>query len=380
MVRRLVDLADWLRFHYGRREVLLLTGECPSTKVVEIESRLRFLLAHIDSAITLRRVEAASPLDCVGSLGVAAADPTAISSFAIRRFRWVADLDYETNALEAWDLVNLGAAISGQPDRRTVRASRSAFEEHVHQLKANGPRPVYLFGTGPSLSLASGRSFADGTTVVCNTIVRDRELWHHLSPAFLAAGDAIYHFGHNPHARAFRADALRRLQESNGRTLFVYPYQFDVIVRSEFAEVKSLLVPIPRGEHSNPVVDLTQRFSIPSLGNVLCDELLPIGCTLSHDVRLWGFDGRAPSDSGFWANSDRQSYPELMQSMRDLHPAFFNKVVPEGKEKGYVDLVHGDRLDEQLTEAERRGYRFRMLHRSWTPTFQRRYDGSQVDD
>jgi hypothetical protein len=285
----------------------------------------------------------------------------------------VADLDYETNPDDAWALMGLGAAITHRPDRKTLAAARQTFVDHVEGLKADGPRPVYLFGTGPSLQLANKRSFADGSVVVCNTIVRDRELWHHLAPNFLVAADALYHFGHTPHARAFRADALRRLQESNGRAVFVYPAVFDVIVRSEFKDVQSLLVPIPQGEHTDPSGDLTKRFNFPPLGNILGDLLLPLGCTLSRDVRLWGFDGRAPADSGFWSNSPRQSYPELMQGIRDSHPAFFADRIPKGNEVQYVKQVHGDQLEERLTEAERRGFQFRMLHPSWTPTFQKRY-------
>jgi hypothetical protein len=108
--------------------------------------------------------------------------------------------------------------------------------------------------------------------------------------------------------------------------------------------------------------------------NVLTILLLPLGCTLSSDVKLWGFDGRAPSDSGFWANSNRQSYPELMQANREAHPAFFADFVPKGNEAKYANEVHGDLLDERLTEAERRGFRFQMLHHTWTPTLQKRYN------
>jgi hypothetical protein len=268
--------------------------------------------------------------------------------------------------------MNLGANL--RPRRRgDLDAAHRALIRHVKTLTANGPKPAYIFGTGPSLQLARERSFTDGVTVVCNTIVRDPELWHHLAPAFLTAGDAIYHFGHTPHARAFRADALRRLQESDGRTLFVYPNMFDVIVRSEFKDVEPLLVPVPWGNHTDLTVDLTKTFGMPRLQNVLNNLLLPVGCTLSTDVRLWGFDGRAPSDSGFWGNSDRHAYPELMQSIRDAHPAFFSTLTPKGNEVKYVQQVHGDLLDKRLTEAEGRGFTFRMLHHSWTPTLQKRY-------
>lgn len=367
------DALNLLRTPIRRQRVLLVTGQSSPEKVTEVEARLRFLLAHFENALELRRVQRVSPLAYMRNTAVAAVHADAIAAFAGGRLEWVADLDYETNPSDGWALMDLGVAIAGGSRRKSIGAARQTFVNHVQQLTADGPRPVYLFGTGPSLQLAGERSFADGTTIVCNTIVRDPELWHHLVPAFLTAGDAIYHFGNTPHARAFRADALRRLQESDGRTLFVYPAIFDVVVRSEFRDVQSLLVPIPWGEHTDLTVDLTTRFALPPVGNVLNALLLPLGCTLSRDVRLWGFDGRGPTDSGFWANSNRHAYPELMQTIRDAHPAFFTENTPRGNEVQYVKQVHGDWLDERLAEAERRGFQFQMLHRSWTPTLQKRY-------
>lgn len=368
--------ADVLRRPILRPEVLLITGDATPAKVLEIESRLSFLLSHLDQGLAIRRSATASWLAYLRSAGVAAADTTGLAHFGRWHLHWVVDLDYEANPVDGWDLMDLGVAIrQGGLQAKSVAAGRHIFCNRVEELRAEGERPVYLFGTGPSLRSAGGRSFADGIVVVCNTIVRDPDLWHHLQPAFLTAGDAIYHFGHSAHACAFRADALKRLQESRGRTLFAYPAQFDVIVRSEFRDVESQLVPIPYGEHTNISVDLVKNFSLPYLGNVLNSSLLPLGCTLSNDVRLWGFDGRGPTDSGFWANSDRQSYPELMQSIRDAHPAFFAESVPEGDESKYVRAVHGDLLEERLAEAERRGFSFRMLHHSWTPTLQKRFRG-----
>lgn len=364
-----------LRAPVRRPEILLVTGGASPDKSSEVEARLRFLIAHLDQRLEVRQVAAALPLDYVRSTAVAAADSTALAVFPRRRLRWVADLDYETNPVDGWDLMDLGTAVAGRGTRSAAIAARQAFSDRVAKLKAEGQRPVYLFGTGPSLQLAAERSFDDGIVVACNTIVRDKQLWDHLQPDFLTAGDAIYHFGHTAHARAFRADALQRLRESNGRTMFVYPAQFDIVVRSEFRDVEPQLVPIPHGDHTDISVDLVKRFRLPHLGNVLNNSLLPLGCTLSKDVRLWGFDGRAPQDTGFWANSDRHSYPELMQTIRDAHPAFFSDSIPSGNEIKYVTTVHGDLLDERLTEAESRGFTFRMLHRSWTPTLQKRYHG-----
>jgi hypothetical protein len=372
-------VVDSIRAPIRRPDVLVVTGDASPEKVREIEVRLRFLFTHAGRILNVRRAHRASALDYLRNTAVVAVDSRAVPAVALRHLRWVADLDYDTNMADGWALMDVGDALTRRRRRHAVAAARQTFMDHVQRLKADGPRPVYLFGTGPSLRLADQRSFADGTTVVCNTIVRDPELWHHLAPAFLAAGDAIYHFGHTPHAQAFRADSLRRLQESNGRTLFIYPAQFDVIVRAEFRDVEPLLVPVPYGEHTDMTVDLTKHFWLPQLENVLVTLLLPLGCTVSNDVRLWGFDGRAPTDSGFWANSDRHAYPELMQSLRDSHPAFFAEKTPKGNEVKYANRVHGDLLEERLSEAERRGFEFRMLHSSWTPTLQKRYCALAAD-
>ena len=370
---RVYDAIDALRTPVRRPEVLLLADGAPKGKVYEVESRLLFLFEYLEASPRIRIVDSVSPVEYLRSSGVAAVESTAIASSAFRRLPWVVDLDYENNGEDAWALMDLAAALTHRPSPETLATARRTLVDRVAGVNANGPRPAYVFGTGPSLQLARERSFADGTVIVCNTIVRDPELWQHLAPEFLVAADAIYHFGHTPHARAFRADALRRLKESDSRTLFVYPATFDVIVRHEFKDVESLLVPIPVGDHTELSVDLTERYSIPTLGNVLGILLVPLACTLSRDVRLWGFDGRAPTDSGFWSNSSRHSYPELMQSMRDSNPAFFADLVPQHNEAKYFRQVFGDELEQRFTEAEHAGFEFRMLHRSWTPSLQKRY-------
>jgi hypothetical protein len=357
---------------------VVVSGDAPPAKSDEVRARLEFLLSHLGIDRPINTVRKPTLQMYLRSTALVAADATAVPGLIRRHVRWVADLDYDRNPRDGWVLMDLGMAIRG-PRKADAVAARDRFVRQVERLRGEGTRPVYVFGTGPSLHEARNHSFGDGLTIVCNTIVRDADLWHHLRPSFLVAGDAIYHFGRNAHAHAFRVDALRRLIESDGHTLFVYPAQMDVVVRAEFTSVEELLVPIPHGEHTDISVDLTRHFALPLLENVLANQLLPLACTLSRDIRLWGFDGRAPSDEGFWANSQRHAYPELMQSIRDSHPAFFAEKVPRGNETKYVNLVHGDLLDARMADAERRGFEFRMLHRSWTPTLQKRYVGPFAD-
>jgi len=257
-----------------------------------------------------------------------------------------------------------------------IHAVRKRFGAYVASLRARQLERAFVFGTGPSLERAIEMDWSSGYRIVCNTIVRDPELWQHIQPHFIVAGDALYHFSNAEFAHAFRSDLARRLSET--QTYFVYPILFHQIVARELKDFSDRLVPIPAGLHNQIHVDLTQDFSLPRMGNVLPQLLLPLACTLSKNVFLWGFDGRAPQDQLFWANSAKHSYPELLPGLQAAFPAFFDHHVPQGNPTKYVEQVHGDVLENSLQAAESTGWSFHMLHNSWTPTLHRRYSPSEV--
>ena len=164
--------------------------------------------------------------------------------------------------------------------------------QRVEDLKRKQLNKSYIFGTGPPLEKARRQDWSDGYRIVCNTIVRDPDIWNYINPHFIVAGDAIYHFGHTSFAKAFRKDLSKRLASTD--TLFIYPDLFHQFISREFEHLSDKLVPGPMGNHQKINVDLTKEFFLPGLGNVLGLLLLPLGCTLSKRVCLFGFDGRAP--------------------------------------------------------------------------------------
>jgi hypothetical protein len=278
-------------------------------------------------------------------------------------------VDPERNPNDGWAWCQFST--HGLPRLAIQKDAARKFRARIEELKSLGLGKCYLFGTGVSLSAAMDKDWSDGYRVVCNTIVRDDKLWRQIDPHFIVAGDAIYHFGFTAFARTFRTDLLKRLRETN--TFFVFPEIFSGIVAREFAEVEDRLIPVPQGRHHQIHVNLADTFQTPWLGNVLNLLLLPLGCTLSRNIYLWGFDGRAPDDKLFWSNSSQHSYPELMPSLQEAHPAFFRHYVPTDKPTAYVQSVHGDQLDASLHAAEKQGWSFVMMHKTWTPTLQKRY-------
>lgn len=281
---------------------------------------------------------------------------------AVRLMNLVLDVDEKRCPTEAWNWHVGLEFLTGPADRR--KAYR-IFSEWKARLPAALGRS-YLFGTGPSLARAVDRDWSDGYRVVCNTIVRDPELWHHVDPHAVVAGDALYHFGIAEFAVAFRLDLKQRLRESP-KTIFVYPAIFDNFVRKEMAEFEGRLVPIGKSALPTIHISLLENFGLPEVGNVLNLLLLPIGCTLSRKLGLWGFDGRAPKDQLFWTNSNKHTYSELMATLTRTSPAFFDEMVPKEDPEKYLRSVHGDSLAWRLSEAEKDGFSFEMLHKSWTP-------------
>lgn len=292
----------------------------------------------------------------------------------ISRYReGIFNVDYLDNPSDGWAWHELLNYIL-KPDNSYLSISKERFIQRIESLSKKHLNKSYIFGTGPSLEKAINQDWSDGYRIVCNTIVRDKELWDHIDPHFIVAGDAIYHFGHTKFAKAFRKDLAERLASSN--TLFVYPDLFHQFISRELKHLSDKLVPIPIGNHQEININLIHEFTLPGLGNVLALLLLPLGCTLSKNVCLFGFDGRAPDDKLFWSNSNKHTYSEFMDSLKTAHPCFFEYYVPNEDPVKYVKSVHGDLLDQKMSQAENEGWKFLMLHPSWTPTLQKRYNGN----
>lgn len=275
------------------------------------------------------------------------------------------NIDPISNPFDAWEyhtIISLNHKIN--------KTNKIKFKYLYNNIKWKNKS--YLFATGNSLSDAINYSFNDGNIIVCNTIVKDEILWKHLKPDIIVAGDALYHFSDSKFAIEFRKDLKKRLQDST-HTFFIFPIIFEKFIYREFSEFKHRLIGIPIGTRRNITDNILEKFELPSFGNVLNLLMLPIACTISKNIYFWGFDGRAPLDKDFWKNSNSHFYQEFIDELKLDHPAFFNYHIPIGNENKYVNDVHGDILENELTKAENKNFKFIMMHFSNTKALQKRY-------
>lgn len=336
------------------------------TDVPNVKERLEYF--GIDGHVEF--VEKLTPLDLINYHLIAYNEKPANS---LLRFKHTHNfnLNFETNYEDGWEYHRILHLLHEQE----ILQNREKARKKLAQLKENLSKSfdkAYILGTGPSLEKAANIDWSDGVRIVSNTIVKDAELWNHIQPHFLVAGDAIYHFGISEFAECFRNDLKNRLAETE--TYFVFPEIFYPFVRKELSMFADRLIPIPMGKKKSVHDCIGQAFELPLIGNVLNNLLLPVACYFFDEIHLWGFDGRSPNDKLFWKNSDRQFYADKVPQLKALHPAFFEHLVPANNPSKYVKEVHGDILQHLLTEAESNGKRFRMMHPSYTQVLMERYN------
>ena len=351
-----------------KRSVVLYRYDISEEVVADIRKRLHFYAPSISDKVV--------EVDNWFFWRLLTTDPLLITGVAtglvklllkLRRNTYYVDSGRNPFDCDAWRSLSCDFG-SATVDIIAVQQEFIQYVQRIHQ--SQGYTRVYLFGTGPSLERAMDHKWDDGYRVVCNTIVRDKALWNHINPHFFVAADTIYHFEHTAFARKFREDLKKRLSETD--TKFMYPLFAREIIFREFSEFQDKLMPFPMGNHKLIYGDLRENFSFPYLGNALTSFMLPLGCTLAKNVYLWGFDGRALSDKLLWSHSSKHYYSELEEEMMKAHPAFFSARSSKDKFDAYVKNALGDRLENNLQEAERLGWHFHMLHDSNTPALQKR--------
>jgi hypothetical protein len=290
-------------------------------------------------------------------------------SFSHSPKRLMFNIDGDTNPMDAWQFHDV-LEIFRRKNKTDLKNNRSILInklQHMHNLNQN----CYIFGTGSSLERAYLQNFERGFKIVCNTIVKDKNLMEYLKPDIIVAGDALYHFSDSLFARAFRKDLCARLEE-NQELIFVYPELFTSFVEKELNKFSNRIFGIPQGLEESITYDIKRKFELPAFGNVLNLLLLPLACSVSKRIYLWGFDGRSPDDVDFWKNSTKHFYQDLIELQKVEHRAFYDKFIPKGNEQDYVLQVHGDKLEEVLSMAEECDFKFYMMHSSYTTALNKR--------
>ena len=266
----------------------------------------------------------------------------------------------DTDLQDAYHAVSLSYWVSGGEDEAFLEASRADLMRQ--RVRAAGKSRIALFGTGPSLSEALDRDHGDCFNIICNTIIKNRAFTARLDPQILVAADAHFHFSYHRYSARFLGDLVAFLQGS-GATFYTFD-KFAAFLRRRVPEIAERVCGIPAGRKTYGF-DFDQDFRLFPGDSVLNMFLLPLGSFLGQEVVLNGFTGRAPSDSFFWSHSELHQYAELMEDVRQAHPAFFRN-----RDYGQYANAVDDDIKLRVNAAREAGKGMRSATTSFYSAFQ----------
>lgn len=218
----------------------------------------------------------------------------------------------------AWNWNNLLHRISAKPIFANATFAKQISKWRKESLTAYG------LGTGPSYSLWPAIPKQNRILIVTNSAVKDRVMLAYHRPQVVVAGDALFHFSETEHARIFRADLARYLND-NPRAFFAFPSHFYPVVNSTIQVLKHQLVPLRiRRFRKGSLFDFRDHERLPQGRNSLDLLILPLALSFSNVIRLCGFDGPAKADSvGLWPTSEQSEYANEKRKLRTDYPGFF---------------------------------------------------------
>ena len=219
---------------------------------------------------------------------------------------------------DAYHAVCLTHWVSGGEDKALLEASLADLLRL--RVQAGNKKKISLFGTGPSLSEALERDYSDSFNIICNTIIKNQSFVARLDPQILVAADAHFHFSYHRYSARFLSDLILFLDRSGG-SFYTFD-KFAAFLRQRLPEIADRVYGIPAGRSSYGF-DFDKDFRLFPGDSVLNMFMLPLASFLGKEVVLNGFTGRAPSDSYFWNHSELHQYVDLMEDVRQAHPAFF---------------------------------------------------------
>lgn len=263
-------------------------------------------------------------------------------------------------------------------------------------------KKAYVFGSGPTLEQYGKKfDYDDGFRIVCNSIVKNKDLMLHINPHVLVFGDAQHHASPCLYAATFRDTVLEALDYSD--FYIVTEDYFAPLLLAHYPELERRIIGIEAPgvwdlslsevmrmvalrPHKIPWFDkipghdesfnfpTTERFYVRRAGSVLPSYMIPLASTACDDIYILGADGRDPNgrkpdETYIWSYSKTcQFSDDLMQTAFNTHPAYF-------RDRPYTEVmdIYSDNYEELLQFGENCGKKYYSLTPSFIPPLSKRY-------
>lgn len=282
--------------------------------------------------------------------------------------------------------------LDSEQKERFLHLSKKNFQSLLNDV--GGCKKGYVFGTGPSLERAKEFDFRGGFSVVCNSIVKNKDLLKYIRPQLLVFVDEAFFFSPCRYSAEFRQMMLEAVNEfqcyimvrdhevplllahhpqlENRVIGMSAPSVWDMSVRESIGMLLRgpSKMPLPgkvpghQGKWNFPTLD---KFYVHVAPSVMPGMMVPVVSSVCQEIYIIGADGRKPDENYFWTHSSASQLGDLMRTIFDTHPSFFRDTLYADEYVEYCDY-----FKELVQYGESLGKKYYSLTPSYIPVLAQR--------
>jgi hypothetical protein len=254
---------------------------------------------------------------------------------------------YSTTELDNW------LELSYEYRSSTPNRSAQNFERLLERFE--NASTAYAIGPGPSSEkMASMDIDKRSITIICNSLVKDREITNNIEPDILVHADPVF-FGPSEYTTELLSDSVDIVKKYNS-FLFV-PEKARLLMEDKHPSIKENLIGFELIPDNNIIFPTPNQLKLPS-GYVLPKKVLPIASTIADSVYISGADGYSKNKKSYKNSSDVN---KKEKSFKKWHPSYlrhksnrsqrntgnqkaFKEVIKFGRKKGveYFSLCRSE--------------------------------------
>lgn len=243
-----------------------------------------------------------------------------------------------------------------------IQVYKNNYKRLIKKYKTYNQSSIFL--SGPSIESYNKFDFSNSINIICNSLVKNKELLAYVKPDILVFADPVFHFSHNEYAQKFREDMIETVKEYD--CFVIVPEVNAPILLAHYPWLEKNIIAFPFKSNINfPIVD---DFYVKGTDNILTLFMLPIASVLTNEIYIIGADGRKKDETYFWKHNSDVQYDGLMQKAFDAHPSFF-------RDRDYNKYYesHCDTLDQMIIYGEKKEKSYFSLTKSNIPSLANRY-------
>ena len=228
---------------------------------------------------------------------------------------------------------------------------------------------VVVMGTGPSAEMVFEEPYRSMPLITCNTALKSKRLRQHKIAGFCVI-DALYFFAPTEYARAFQ-ETMRAVVREKSFPIFVMADQERFLLRRFPWLPAERVYGVDVSSHYRPNSNFKCSPTQKAYNSVFPIIMLPLATTFYKRIYLVGFDGKDKSTKNyFWKHSDEFQFPELIPSVKEHDPGFFDNEI------NFYDnhhLAYSAMISSVLSLAQSQNKEIIMTHPSFIPSLNELY-------